>query len=145
MSHEELVDKAAKWLKRHPDNMFVPNCPIIAKELVTMNTTGEIPDIMGWNYCTSVKIEVKTSKADFLRDKKKRYLNYGKGMGEFKYYCCPIGVLSIHDIPDGWGLLCVNNKGKVIHAKKAEKQETNHDSERAMLLSMIRRLTTTNK
>lgn len=37
IKHNELLEKAAKWLKKHSNNALVPNCPIIAKDLTTLN------------------------------------------------------------------------------------------------------------
>ncbi len=49
MTHDELVQKSAKWLKKHTQNAVVPNCSTIVTELSTNNRTGEIPDVIGWN------------------------------------------------------------------------------------------------
>ncbi|EBA4459058.1 adenylosuccinate synthase [Salmonella enterica] len=65
----------------------------------------------GWNGC-SVLVEVKVSRSDFLRDKHKPHRKSG-GMGDYRYYMCPEGIINISDLPDRWGLLWVNKRGHV--------------------------------
>ncbi len=138
MTHGELTDKAARWLKRHRENITVPNCPIIAKDLVSLNGTGEVPDVLGFNYSRSVMIEVKVSRADFLRDKKKQFRN-GNDTGELKFYCCPAGLIKPDEVPEKWGLLYADEALRIRIEKKAERQQCNHYTERAILCSIIRR------
>ena len=45
--HRELCEKGAKWLKKHHENVTVPNCSIVAVEL-SSPVTKEIPDVIGW-------------------------------------------------------------------------------------------------
>ena len=33
-------------------------------------------------------------------------------MGTHRYYFCPTGLIKIVDLPDGWGLIYVDDKGK---------------------------------
>lgn len=141
MTHSEIVEKAAKWLKKHKENIIIPNCRLVLTELKCSSHSGEIPDIIGWSSTYSVLIEVKISKADFRRDAKKLYRRWSNGMGQFIYYLVPEGLL----IKDSWiypkcGLLTINDKGKILIVKKAEKRnEADLISERSLLLSYIRR------
>lgn len=139
MTHSQIVDKAAKWLKNHKGNIHTPNCPLVVKELDTLNHSGEIPDVIGWCYCLSVLIEVKTSYSDFLHDKNKRHKKYSIGMGQQRYFCCPFGMIKTEELPDKWGLLTINQSGKIELVKGAEMQEADLNCERTMLLSIIRR------
>jgi len=139
MNHNEIVQRTAKWLKRHHANIVVPNCPTVVTELTTATMTGEIPDVIGFNSHSSVLCEVKTSRSDFLRDKKKVFRhNPEMGMGEYRYYVCPHGLIKEMDLPKDWGLLYVKRK-KIEIIKKSERHECNHRSERTLLLSVIRR------
>lgn len=140
MKHKELTSRAAKWLKCHSKNTIVPNCSIVAEDLMTAASTGEIPDVIGWCSWTSVLIEVKVSRGDFLRDKKKPFRKYtDMGMGENKYYLCPEGLITEEDLPELWGLLWIDKKGKISIQKQAEKHEANLRCERTLLLSLYRR------
>ena len=139
--HDEIKYKAANWLKRHKSNIRVPNCPTIVADLVSLNTTGEVPDVIGWNSYLSVLIEVKVSRNDFLKDNKKRFRQFGEfGMGDLRFYCCPKGMIKPEELPEKWGLLYYNEKKRIEFIKPAEKQDANLVSERGILLSVIRRL-----
>lgn len=139
-SHNNLVEIAAKWLKKHKNNAVIPNCPYIAKDLTTNTYSGEIPDVIGWNYWTSVLIEVKVSRRDFLKDKKKEFRNKPElGMGEFRYYCCPEGIIKEEELPNNWGLLYLNENNKIETIKLANQVNSNLVCERTVLLSILRR------
>jgi len=140
ITHSELISKASKWLKRHTENSFIPNCSFILTEFVAITNTGETPDILGFSSCRSVMIEVKVNRSDFLNDKNKMFRNYEDfGMGQQKFYCCPEGLIKENEIPDGWGLLYWTGK-KIEIKKNGNMQECNLKAERTMLLSIIRRL-----
>jgi hypothetical protein len=139
MTHTELTSKASKWLNKHDENIIVPNCPTITTELKTATTFGEIPDIIGWCSHASVLIEVKVSRSDFLKDRKKKFRKFPElGVGELRYYCCEPGIINIDDLPKKWGLL-IYFDNKILIVKKAEIQEANINSERTILLSILRR------
>jgi hypothetical protein len=141
MTHDQLVIKAAKWLKRHPSNGIVPNCPTIAEELQTVTPNGEIPDVLGFSNRCSVLIEVKVTRSDFIKDKKKLFRTFPwRGMGQMRFYCCPEGLISENEIPDNWGLLYSNGKERIKLIKNAVIQAANDVAERTVLLSIIRRL-----
>ena len=140
MTHKELTIIASKWLRRHSQNIYVPNCSTIITEIVSAAPNGEVPDVIGWNSWTSVLIEVKISRSDFLRDAKKPFMRFNDmWMGEFKYYLCPENLLNFEDVPDDWGLLYCDKKGQIRIEKVAVKGEANIRSERTLLLSLIRR------
>jgi len=140
MTHNDLVKKVAKWLKRHQGNCIVPNCSTVAAELSALPETGEIPDVIGWSNWISVLIEVKMSRADFIADSKKEFRKHPKlGIGELRLYCCPTGLIKVEDLPENWGLLYCDDSGKIDIIKKAFPQTCNMRSERSLLLSMNRR------
>lgn len=104
-NHFELTQIAAKWLKKQ-------GFPIIVSELKT--TIREIPDAIGFRSCSSLLIECKCSRADFLVDfKKPERSSQSMGVGNYRLYMAEEGVLKHSDMPSGWGLLEVDNKGKV--------------------------------
>lgn len=140
ISHKELTLKACKWLKKHEQNLLIPNCKTIISEITSAVKTGEIPDVIGWCSWASVLIEVKTNRNDFLVDFKKPFRqNPEKGMGEFRYYLCPENLILEKDLPLNWGLLYFNKQGDVDIIKTAKEQKTNLASERTLLLSHLRR------
>ena len=141
MTHSEITTKAAKWLRNHNQNIIIPNCSLVITELVSATPTGEIPDIIGWCSWASVLIEVKTSKSDFFRDKSKPFRAFkDMGMGELKYYICPTGIILIDEVPEYWGLLYIDENYNITIEKEAVRHDANLRSERALLLSKIRRI-----
>lgn len=135
-AHRELCVLAGKWLNNNRDNT-APTCKYVAIELVFDG--DELPDVFGWNYWTSVLIEVKVSRSDFLADFKKDFrINPEKGLGEHRYYCCQKGLIAPEELPEKWGLLYEDN-GKIIMVREAERQGSNIHGERAIYSSILRR------
>ncbi|ARK08832.1 hypothetical protein A6C57_00100 [Fibrella sp. ES10-3-2-2] len=111
LTHADLVVSAKRWVLNHG------GCGIAFCELVC---TDEIADVIGFGQWggRSVLIECKTSRSDFLADRKKLFRQHPfLGMGQFRFYCCPTGLLSVGDLPDKWGLIYVNERGvpKCVH------------------------------
>ena len=136
--HRELCERGAKWLKRHDQNIIIPNCATVAVDMITIES--ETPDIIGWSSGASVMIEVKVDRGDFLKDCQKPFRQIcDNGVGEFRYYLCPNGLIKDTELPDKWGLLYLNERNKIEIIKVAERQQANLKAERNMLLSLIRR------
>lgn len=133
--HRELCLLAAKWLRR--SKLTSPSCPYVAVELVT--ASQESPDVFGWNYWATVLIEVKVSRSDFLADAKKSFRQQPEeGVGAFRYYCSPEGLITEADLPDKWGLLWEKD-GVITVIKDAERQQQNAQGEITILASIMRR------
>lgn len=129
MTHDELIYLAVKWLRR------VRNCHVV---LFEKGTSGEIPDAIGfkWGPETTL-IECKVSRNDFYADRGKPHRkNPETGIGLFRFYLTPKGLLKPEELPKGWGLLEVRGKTKRIYRiKKAFRQERNIEREYKLLLS----------
>lgn len=137
-SHDELSVIVAKWLKKHEQNILIPNCATVAIDMKTLEQ--EKPDVIGWNGYCSIMIEVKVGRSDFLCDFKKPFRkNAEKGVGQYRYYCCPYGLIKDDEVPENWGLLYLNDKNKIEIIKVAEIQKANLKAERNMLISLLRR------
>lgn len=115
-THAELCAVAVKWLKRANSNNG-HGCHVAVSE-VKSGWTGEIPDAIGFRQTGhgpsdgSVVVEVKVSRGDFLPDKKKPHRIEG-GLGNWRYFMCPEGMIQPDELPEGWGLLWVNSRGHV--------------------------------
>jgi hypothetical protein len=140
MTHDELVQHGVAWLRRRTGG----GCTEVFAEMVSPMAKGEVPDVIGWQsrgyFLYSHVIECKTSRADFLRDKKKSWRQTGLiGMGQRRYYLTPAGVLSPTDLTDGSGLLEVRgSRTRLIRAAKIREQ-FDAQAEAGLLLSAIRR------
>ena len=105
-THEQLRVAAIAFAKRRGyDNIGHHNLGlglgVIASETVT--TANDIPDVIGWAYGLSYLIECKASKADFNADAKKPQRSNGTGMGNFRYYFTPVGLIAPTSLPSGLG------------------------------------------
>lgn len=139
MTHADLVNIAYKWtLKR---------CCVAFREFVTANY--EIPDVIGFRTDESLLVEVKASRADFLRDKKKPHR--ARGMGRYRFFLCPAGLIQVSELPENWGLVLVNEAGKpeIVHNPYCSALngniwsggfETDFQAENRLMYSALRRL-----
>lgn len=145
MTHNELCARAVKWLKGSK------GCSVSISEMMACTPWGEIPDAIGFRSNYSVLVECKTSRADFLTDKKKLFRERpNRGMGTYRFYMCPPGLIQIDDLPEKWGLLYVHAK-RIQHVHGPLKSNIDyHDgewefnrhskSEIALLVSALRRV-----
>lgn len=131
ITHDFLVEKAAKWLTH--------NCPVVVTELATQNR--EHPDVLGFNTDgNTILIEIKADRSDFLNDAKKIFRREpDTGMGKWRYYACPKGLIQVDELPPKWGLLEWRRNG-FIHTKRAQPQERKINPEMTILISCLRRL-----
>lgn len=142
--HHELCLIAEKFLRSQ-------NFGVVFRDgfnAVTEN--GERPDAIGFRSSASCLIEVKVSRNDFLGDKKKKFRkNPALGIGDWRFYLCPPGLIGVEDLPDGWGLLyVVEGKIKKIHGwppntKWSEApfaDKSNKKAERDIMYSALRRM-----
>lgn len=143
MTHDDLVVRAEKWLK----NL---NCKVVFRDDFRAATgNGEQPDCLGFKSGVSLLIECKASRADFLADKKKRFrINPECGMGDWRFFMCPTGLIKPEELPKGWGLLWVEGgrvkkvAGIPTNAELYSKRPFEGDkrSEQDMLVSALRRM-----
>lgn len=145
MTHKELVEIAYRWV------LSRCSCGVAFKELYSLACNGEYPDVIGFGSgAHSVLIEVKISRSDFLSDKKKLFrANPQLGMGSQRFYCCPTGLIKREELPDGWGLLYVDEKGRPKCAYSPYKGnigeskggfDKNMRAEHGLMYSVLRRL-----
>lgn len=98
MTHAQLVDIAVHWLRTY-------RCGVVLSEQACV--TGETPDAIGWKgKCYSVVVECKVTRGDFLADLKKPWRNdAGHALGCERFYLAPRNLISVDELPAGWGLL----------------------------------------
>lgn len=128
--HSQLIDLSAKWLA--------------AKHAVVITDMshglGETADAIGWTSGFSTLVECKASRADFLNDRHKPWRrDPSRGMGTYRYYATPAGLLDPDELPENWGLLELKcGRLKVIvkaqHLKRCGRAETSR------LVSALRRV-----
>ncbi|MBX8534552.1 adenylosuccinate synthase [Pseudomonas cichorii] len=114
MTHNDLCLVAVRWLQRN-NGAGGPGCHVAVSECRS-GWTGEVPDAIGFRAAGyndgSTVVECKTSRSDFLADRKKAHRQAG-GLGNWRYFMAPAGMISPDELPSGWGLLEVNSRGHV--------------------------------
>lgn len=143
MTHDELVLKAEKWLK-------IQGCGVVFRDKFKAITHNrEFPDAIGWREGLSILVECKTSRADFLADKGKLFRKTSEdGMGDWRFFLCPPDIITVSDLPEGWGLLYAHQKQiKKIHNVpgncnwwRDKPFEGNKRCETQMMYSALRRM-----
>lgn len=114
MTHKNLCDIAVRWLKKTNSNGG-PCCHIAVSEM-TGGWSGEIPDAIGFRAAGyddgAIVVEVKVSRSDFLADRNKPHRNGETiGMGKWRFYLCPEGLIKPEEVPEKWGLVYVTKRG----------------------------------
>lgn len=150
-THNDLVGVARGWLKRPKQGQYGGAvvrrgaCCVVVSEI----SGGEEPDALGWHGTATTLIECKTSRSDFLADRKKhsrRFLQ--QGLGDYRFYLTAADagvILSVNELPTGFGWLEVSRtpRGKVIVSIKheAQTQPAKYQTRETMiLLSLLRRI-----
>jgi hypothetical protein len=140
MTHSELVERAARWLKN------TKRCGVVLAEFHSWST--ETPDAIGWTGgChNSFLVECKTSRSDFYADKKKpgrSGLRARAGIGRERYYMAPVGVLSADLVTKhqpAWGLLEVTGRQVRVRRKPVPYGHEARWREMPLLYSYVRRV-----
>ena len=130
--HADLILAAAKWLR------ISQRCAVVITDMVTAG--GETPDAIGFTSWHSIMIECKASRSDFRRDADKACRRRGGGMGNERYFLAPADMLKPEEMPEGWGLLEMEEGGKVRMRKNATSRSVEGRSEITLLISALRRI-----
>jgi len=147
-THDALVERAARWMRSK-------GCSLVLRELTTTGTS-EIADALGWRGDETVLVECKTSRADFLADRRKPFRHFPEsGMGRYRYYLCPPDLIKPEEIPTNWGLLyALGRTVKVVTGRNPQTwgyhwgddgkdfqfETRNWRAEQGLLRSMLNRL-----
>ncbi|WP_228203396.1 adenylosuccinate synthase, partial [Acinetobacter sp. CFCC 10889] len=116
LNHRKLCEIGARFLKR-PESANGHGCHFA---IVEPACYGENPDVFGIRHGVNTLtflLEAKMSRSDFLADKKKPHrMNPETGIGKYRYFICPNGLIKPEELPEKWGLIYVSPKGicKVI-------------------------------
>ena len=144
--HQALVDLGERWLKRQ-------GFAVVATELKALGCR-EQADVVGFRATCSAVIEAKASRSDFLADlKKPERREPALGIGVYRFFLSPPGVIALDDLPERWGLLhAVDSSVVEVHRPLGNiwppfgseswrewQHPSNLASERAVLFSIARR------
>lgn len=106
-THQDLVVIGARYAR----NRML--CGIVFQEHKCV-TTREIVDVAAYRAGVMINIEAKATRSDFLKDKTKPHRKHPeRGVGHYRFYIAPVGLISPEELPPRWGLLEVTDGGKV--------------------------------
>lgn len=113
---------------------------IVANELHTGNS--ETPDVIGFKGSSSIVVECKTSRGDFLADGKKWHRRHNNGMGDLFFFAIPADDRFIKpvELNEEQGLLYVCERSVVPEKIPKRRDSANKHAEIIYLVSVIRRL-----
>lgn len=145
-THRQIIEICYKWVLKRG------SCGFAFKDLKCLEP--EIADVIGFGSGDhSILIECKVSRSDFMADKKKSFRKYPeRGLGRYRFYAAPKDLIKVSELPDNWGLIEVNDKGKArmkynpycksltgnIYHGGFDKR--NKEGERSLMYSALRRL-----
>lgn len=133
MTHADLVERAVRWLRG------TMGCKLVLREMTGWG--GEQADAIGWNRNTSVLVECKATRSDFLADAKKPWRQpiAGVGMGVIRYYLTPPGLVRESELPEDWGLIEAR-PSMIRNLRLGQPRKADHAAEVSALLSVVSRL-----
>lgn len=149
LEHDNLIRLGTRWLKKQ-------GFSVVATEISAVGSR-EQPDVVGFRSTCSAVIEAKVSRADFMADANKpERKTKGTGLGIYRFYICPYGMISVNELPPKWGLLYVRGNtvedvlrplgniwpslGQTVEGWNEFQHEPDLAKERAVLFSIARRL-----
>lgn len=105
ITHDSLCLQAEKFLSKNGFGV------VFHDKFRAITSTGEQPDCLGFRNGVSCLIECKVSRADFLADSKKRFrVDPTTGLGDYRFFLVPKGLIKLEELPAGWGLLETDGK-----------------------------------
>ena len=130
-----MVEQAVAWLRSY-------GCGVVLSEQACVS--GEMPDAIGWKgSCHSVLVECKVSHSDFLIDREKPFRRKPQSaLGCERFYLAPRAMISVSELPPGWGLLEINGRKIQVVQLSDRKLRTaaGFRHEMNMLLASLRRV-----
>lgn len=136
MGHSELISACARWALAHRYSaVAIAECQV--------RCTKEVPDLLGFKANGQATLfEIKVSRSDFKADGSKPFRKKEHtGMGLYRYYVTPCGMVAPNEVPEGWGLLWIGEDGR-CYLKASSKRflKRNQSAESAVLVSALRRV-----
>ncbi|AOJ79201.1 hypothetical protein WS86_00210 (plasmid) [Burkholderia savannae] len=101
LSHAELVELSARHVKKI-------GFPVVGKEVRAWYSREE-GDVIAFRSTSSLLVEAKCSRSDFRADARKPERTNG-GLGVYRFYVCPAGLIHAEEVPERWGLWWVDGR-----------------------------------
>jgi hypothetical protein len=132
MTHDELVERAVRWLGG------TRQCAVVLRECGAA-CGNEIPDAIGWtSRGGSILVECKTCVSDCYADRHKPSERSGARCGAFRYVLTDCPEITADLLASGWGLLRLSGD-RVRRERESELFVRSESAEIMLLVSELRR------
>ena len=109
---------------RHTEDIFVPECNL-GSAFAGCKRIDAWAMKRTWKPVTTVGYEIKVSRGDFLNDDKwPVYLDYCHEL----WFACPWKLIDPKEVPEGCGLLWMNQGGKMVRKVKAPRRNISDEN-----------------
>jgi len=134
VTHSDLVHAAHRWLRGARSTL------VLTEFASTMN--AEFPDAIGWGINgVSTLVECKVSRADFKADAKKTCrIHPEMGMGYYRWFLTPPGLIDSSEVPAGWGHAELRGARVFKRSKPTPFLAYDWRAEMRVMVSAVRRL-----
>lgn len=102
---------------KHSDDLFIPECKTGSTYIGSHSRMDGLAIKKSYAKPLITAYEIKVSRSDFINDEKwTSYLDYCNSF----YFVCPVGLISVSEVPEEAGLIYVSKTGtKLFNKKKA--------------------------
>ena len=138
--HYDLCCLGAKWLRNRKNCEHCEGQWKYVAVEVCVNGC-ENPDIWAFNGWSTIVVEVKVSRSDYLNDQKKVWHLPGNEeclAGNYRYYLTPKELLTADDLPEGVGLLEYDGKN-IMRIIRAKRHSVSNHADGIIMASILRR------
>lgn len=131
MTHKELIELGSRFLRHQGYWMWLSEPSTDCREK---------PDLIAFKLSESIVIECKSSRSDFLKDKDKPFRTDSTGMGNYRIYLAPAGMIKSEELLPSWGLLEARDENTLRFTVRPKYQESgNLMGERMLIYSWAMR------
>ena len=138
--HYRLCCEGARWLRNRKNCEYCDGRWKYVAVEVCVNGC-ENPDIWAFNGWSTLVVEVKVSRSDYLNDKKKVWQLPGNEeclAGNYRYYLTPKDLLTAEELPEGVGLLEYDGK-HIVRTIRAKRHNISNHADGIIMASILRR------
>ncbi len=131
LTHDALVERAGRWLRNRRKCI----CVIVEPKPWAC---VEHPDAIGWlSTGESILVECKVSTNDLYSDYGKNWRTHCKGMGFWRYYLTPPGLVEHPGELRGMGLLEMRGRIVKVVAEATPRQDRDWSEEVRLLTNRL--------
>lgn len=104
--HIQLIELGVRWMQMNGFGVVSTDLGFIGHGACAR------PDVLAFRSTCSAILITKRTRKEFLADANNPWRSEAPGLGVYRFYLCPEGVITPDEVPARWGLL-YEVKGKV--------------------------------